>query len=104
MVRWCGDSAAADGPYDIEWTVDENIHWGHNAGPAAVARPRVSSRGSRVVLRGRLTLEPDGVAVLELAGTHILLDTADPFPRDVDGTWAELHCERDSVSLYPYEL
>ncbi|MFI2077624.1 hypothetical protein [Streptomyces triculaminicus] len=104
MVQWCGNPAAADGPYYVEWTIDEEIVWGRNASPAALTRPRVSSEGSQVCLRGRLVLEMDGVAVLELAGSQILLDTAGPLPTETDGTWVELHFERDHVTVYPYEL
>ncbi|MEX2985742.1 hypothetical protein [Streptomyces sp. C36] len=49
-------------------------------------------------------LEMDGIAVLELAGSQILLDTADPLPTEIDGTWVELRFERDHVAIYPYEL
>ncbi|MFE2236464.1 hypothetical protein ACE1OA_34880 [Streptomyces sp. JL2001] len=57
-----------------------------------------------MVLRGQLSLTQDGAAVLDLDGTKILLDFADPLPDDVADTWAELFFERENVSLYPYEL
>ncbi len=43
--------------------------------------------------------------MLEVAGTHILFDLADPPPSTaVDGTWVEISVERNSVSLWPYLL
>ncbi|MET9671010.1 hypothetical protein ABZY19_37715 [Streptomyces sp. NPDC006475] len=57
-----------------------------------------------MVLRGQLSLTEDGAAVLDLGGTNILLDLADPLPEDVGDTWVELFIEGEKVSLYPYEL
>jgi hypothetical protein len=46
----------------------------------------------------------DGAGVLDLDGTQILLDLAEPLPEGVAGTWAELYLEREKIALYPYEL
>ncbi|MFD6973292.1 hypothetical protein [Streptomyces sp. NPDC059979] len=105
MVRWCGDQAAEPGAYHVEWTVDEDIVWGQNVKPAAESGPGVRSGGHCVVLRGRL-LGPteDGVAVLDLDGTLILLDVAEPLPEDAAHVWVELFIEREKIALYPYVL
>ncbi|MFE2423421.1 hypothetical protein [Streptomyces hokutonensis] len=102
-VRWCGDRAAECGECHVEWTIDEDIVWGQNAKPA-VGIPGLRTGGHCVVLRGRLSLTEDGAAVMDLDGTNILLDLADPLPEDVGDTWVELFIEREKVSLYPYEL
>ncbi|MGW2987564.1 hypothetical protein [Streptomyces goshikiensis] len=104
MVRWCGDQTAEPGEYHVEWTVDADIVWGRNAKPAAGFGPGVRTGGHCVVLRGRLNPTEDGAAVLDLDGTLILLDVADPLPEGVAGTWVELFVEREKISLYPYEL
>ncbi|MFD4921748.1 hypothetical protein ACFWNE_10580 [Streptomyces goshikiensis] len=104
MVRWCGDQTAEPGEYHVEWTVDADIVWGRNAKPAAGFGPGVRPGGHCVVLRGRLNPTEDGAAVLNLDGTLILLDVADPLPEGVAGTWVELFVEREKISLYPYEL
>ncbi|WP_316527777.1 hypothetical protein [Kitasatospora brasiliensis] len=104
VVRWCGDRAAGPGEYHVEWDVDEDLAWGRNAGPAPDPGPLVRSDGSRVVLRGRLWLDEDGVAVLSLPGTNILLDVAGRLPDGVAGTWIELAVERARASLHPYWL
>ncbi|MBM9510147.1 hypothetical protein [Actinacidiphila acididurans] len=103
-VRWCGDPGAEPGEYHVEWTVDEVIVWGRNAKPAIGAGPEVRPGGHCVVLRGRLSLEEDGVAVLRLGDANILLELADPLPDGVVGTWVELFVEREKIALYPYEL
>jgi hypothetical protein len=103
-VRWCGDLASEPGEYHAEWTIDEDIVWGRNAKPAVGIGPEVRTRGHCVVLRGRLNLTEDGAALLDLDGTHILLDLGHPLPKGVAGTWAELFIEREKVALYPYEL
>ncbi|MFE9696703.1 hypothetical protein [Streptomyces sp. NPDC006270] len=104
-VRWCGEPAAKPGMYHVEWTVDEDIAWGQNAKPAAGVGPGVRPGGHCVVLlRGLLNLTADGAAVLDIDGTQILLDLADPLPGSVAGTWVELFVEREKIALHPYEL
>lgn len=103
-LRWCGEQDASAGPYHVEWTIDEEISWGRNAEPAAEAVPGVKAAGHCVIVRGRVELTADGAAVLDLDGTQILLDLADPLPADVAGTWIELYLEREKIALYPYEL
>ncbi|MEU6610178.1 hypothetical protein ABZ922_34895 [Streptomyces shenzhenensis] len=56
------------------------------------------------MLQGRLSLTEDGAALLDLDGTTILLDLADPLPEGVADTWVELFIEREKIALYPYEL
>ncbi|MEU5812089.1 hypothetical protein [Streptomyces sp. NPDC047718] len=90
MVRWCADQDAEPGKYHVEWTVDEGIAWGRNAKPAVDSEPGIRAGGHCVVLRGRLNLTADGAAVLDLDGTLILLDLADPMPEEVTDTWVEL--------------
>lgn len=103
-IRWCGDRAAEPGGYHVEWTIDEDILWGHNARPAAGTGPGLRTGGHCVVLRGQLSLTEDGAALLDFAGTNVLLDPADPLPEDIADTWVELFIVRDKVSLYPYVL
>ncbi|WP_329378587.1 hypothetical protein [Streptomyces sp. NBC_01716] len=103
-VRWCGDRAAEPGQYHVEWTIDEDIVWGRNAKPAAGIGPGLRTGGHCVVLRGRLSVTEHGAALLDLDGSAILLDLADPLPEGVAGTWVELFIEREKIALYPYEL
>ncbi|WP_192806321.1 hypothetical protein [Streptomyces sp. SS1-1] len=55
-------------------------------------------------MRGRLNLTEDGAALLDFAGTKVLLDLVDPLPEDVADTWVELFIEHDKVSVCPYAL
>ncbi|MFJ9244794.1 hypothetical protein [Streptomyces sp. NPDC101776] len=103
-VRWCGDLAAEPGEYHVRWTIDEDIVWGRNAKPAVRIGPGVRTGGHCVVLQGRLSLTEDGAALLDLDGTTVLLDFADPMPEGVAGTWVELFIEREKIALHPYEL
>ncbi|MEU1553816.1 hypothetical protein ABZ517_14000 [Streptomyces scabiei] len=103
-VRWCGDRAAAPGEYHVEWSIDEDIIWGRNAKPAAGAGPGLRTGGHCVVLQGRLMLTEDGAALLDLDGSAVLLDLAEPLPDGVAGSWVELFIDRDNVGLHPYEL
>jgi hypothetical protein len=57
-----------------------------------------------VIVRGWLHLTVDAAAVLDLAGTQILLDLAVPVPAEVAGTWVELFIQRENIALYPYNL
>jgi hypothetical protein len=57
-----------------------------------------------VIVRGRLDVTVDGGAVLDLAGTKILLDLAVAVPTEVAGTWVELFIQRENIALYPYNL
>ncbi len=50
----------------------------------------VTQGGHCVVVRGRLDVSVDGAAMLDLAGTVILLDLAAPVPTEAVGTWVEL--------------
>ncbi|OKJ48691.1 hypothetical protein AMK28_33960 [Streptomyces sp. CB02115] len=103
---WCGDPTGVGREHHVEWTVDEDVAWGGNTRPAILFSPGVAEvEGDRIAFRGRLGLTGDGGAVLEVAGTRILFDLADPPPSPaVDGTWVEVRVERNSVSLWPYLL
>ncbi|GAQ60785.1 hypothetical protein [Streptomyces scabiei] len=103
-VRWYGDRAAAPGEYHVEWSIDEDIIWGRNAKPAAGVGPGLRTGGHCVVLQGRLMLTEDGAALLDLDGSAVLLDLAEPLPDGVAGSWVELFIDRDNVGLHPYEL
>ena len=103
-VRWYGAPDIVPGQYHVEWAIDEDIVWGHNARPAKQASSGLETGGHCVIVRGRLTLTADGAAVLELGGDQILLETVGPFPSTTDGTWVNLYLQRDNISLYPYEL
>ncbi|KOV99550.1 hypothetical protein ADK65_17785 [Streptomyces sp. NRRL B-1140] len=100
-ARWCGDRVAGPGAYDVEWTLEEAVTWGRNARPASGTGPGVRPGGHCVVLRGRLGLEEDGVAVLHLDDADIPLDVAGPLPEDVDGLWIELFVDREKIALRP---
>lgn len=104
MVLWGGDLEEADGQHHVEWRVDEDILWGHNAGPAAIAKPGFWPHGDRVVLRGRLHFTEDGAAVLEMGDSQILFDLAAPPPKSIDRTWAEVSVAADTVSVWPYRI
>ncbi|WP_426501561.1 hypothetical protein [Streptomyces sp. D54] len=103
---WCGDPTGVGREHHVEWTVDEDMAWGCNTRPASLFSPGVAeAEDGRIVFRGRLGLTGDGGAFLEVAGTRILFDLADPPPSTaVDGIWAEVRVERNSVSLWPYLL
>ncbi|MFE2626406.1 hypothetical protein ACFYZU_28680 [Streptomyces sp. NPDC001651] len=103
-VRWRGKRAAEPGEYHVEWTIDEDITWGHNAKPAIETGPGLRTGGHCVVLRGQLSPIEDGAALLDFAGTKVLQDLTDPLPEDVADTWGELFIDSDKVSVYPYVL
>ncbi|WP_405983341.1 hypothetical protein [Streptomyces sp. NBC_00872] len=105
MVLWGGDQGEVGREHHVEWTVDEDVAWQSNTRPATLSSPALGEDGGRIVFRGRLSLAGNGGAVLEVAGTQILFDLADPPPPDaVDGTWVDVSVERNSVSLWPYQV
>ncbi|MFK4690088.1 hypothetical protein [Streptomyces pristinaespiralis] len=104
VARWCGDPDALPGRYDAEWTVDEDVAWLANTHPAPEQSYLIGPRADGLLLRGRLDEVARAAAVLDLAGTLILLDLAGPLPDGALGTWIDIHAEREKVALYPYEL
>ncbi|MFF5777555.1 hypothetical protein ACFY7Y_11470 [Streptomyces virginiae] len=105
MVLWQGALGAAGEEHHVEWTVDEDIVWGTNAGPADSAGPALSQDGDHIVFQGRLNLTEDGAAFLELGATSVLFDVAEPaLPDDADGSWIEVRADRSGVSVWPYRL
>ncbi|MFF2777132.1 hypothetical protein ACFVU3_19770 [Streptomyces sp. NPDC058052] len=100
-VLWGGGREEAEGTHVVEWTVDEDLRWGCNARPAALAEPGLRDEGDRVVLRGRLSPTEDGAAYLHVGDAPILFDLASPLPAEAHGTWVEVAVGAGSVSLHP---
>ncbi|MFC5002969.1 hypothetical protein ACFPIJ_34705 [Dactylosporangium cerinum] len=103
-VPWRGAPDAPLGRHRVEWTIDTDITWGLTAKPADETGPAILAGGHCVILRGHLRLDPDGVGVLDLSGSSILLEFDELPPPDVDGTWIQIHVPHKDVHLYPYEL
>ncbi|MFC9341753.1 hypothetical protein ACFT0G_20500 [Streptomyces sp. NPDC057020] len=102
VVLWQGAPDAVGREHHVEWTVDEDIAWSVNAWPSASGVFELREEGDRIVFRGRLSLFEDGGAVLDVGGTQILFDLADPpLPEGVDGSWVEVCAERDRVTVWP---
>ncbi|MDF6022454.1 hypothetical protein [Streptomyces sp. JH34] len=110
VVLWQGASVPVDDEHSVEWTavewtIDEDIVWAGNTGPAASSSPKLSEDGDRIVFRGRMTLEEDGAAFLDVGGTLILFDLAEPSPPEgTDGSWVEVRVGRSNVSVWPCRL
>ncbi|MFB6627121.1 hypothetical protein ACFCWD_23435 [Streptomyces sp. NPDC056374] len=102
VVLWQGAPDAVGREHHVEWTVDEDIAWAVNTWPSASGVFELREEGDRIVFRGRLSLFEDGGAVLDVGGTQILFDLADPpLPEGVDGSWVEVCAERDRVTVWP---
>ncbi|MET9536868.1 hypothetical protein ABZY16_05075 [Streptomyces sp. NPDC006553] len=102
VVLWCGDPREADGRHLIEWTVDADIDWGQNTGPAAATEPELRQEGERVIMRGRLHLTDEGAAHLQMGQLSVLFDLASPIPSSMHESWVEISVGTKSVALYPY--
>ncbi|WP_327278823.1 MULTISPECIES: hypothetical protein [unclassified Streptomyces] len=102
VVLWRGDPREADGQHLIEWTLDEDIHWGQNTQPTAAAEPELRQEGDRVIMSGRLHLIDDGAAHLQMGHWPVLFDLASPLPSGLDGSWVQVSVASDRVALYPY--
>ncbi len=103
MVLWRGDPREADGQHLIEWTVDEDLHWGQNTHPASCAEPELRQQGDLVVMSGRLHLTDDGAAYLQMGNWPVLLDLASPIPSSLDGSWVQISVGSKNVALRPYQ-
>ncbi|MEU9618685.1 hypothetical protein, partial [Streptomyces sp. NPDC048155] len=103
VVLWRGDPREADGQHLIEWTVDEDIHWGQNTQPAAAAEPELRQEGDRLIMSGRLHLTDDGAAYLQMGHWPVLLDLASPIPSSLDDSWVQISVGSESVALHPYQ-
>ncbi|MFC4517613.1 hypothetical protein [Streptomyces ehimensis] len=103
VVRWHGDPREADGWHFIEWTFDEDIHWGQNTRPVHGAEPELRQEGDRVIMSGRLHLT-DGAAYLQMGHWPVLLDLASPIPSSLDGLWVQISAGSENIALYPYAV
>ncbi|MFE1546511.1 hypothetical protein [Streptomyces sp. NPDC058718] len=103
VVLWRGDPRDADGQHLIEWTVDEDIHWGQNTRAASAAEPELRQEGDRVIMSGRLHLTDDGAVYLQMGHWSVLFDLASPVPSGLDGSWMQIGVGSDSVALHSYQ-
>ncbi|MGW2330297.1 hypothetical protein ACWC5C_31695 [Streptomyces sp. NPDC001700] len=103
QVLWRGDPQRASGQHHVEWSVDEDIHWGHNTQSASFTTPALWQEHDHVVLRGRLNLAEGSTAIFEMGDSHILFDLAAPLPESAHGTWLEIRVAGDSIALWPYQ-
>jgi hypothetical protein len=104
VVLWGGDPREADGQHLVEWTVDEDIHWGQNTHPASPAEPELRQEGDQVIMRGLLHLTEDGAAYLQMGHWSVLFDLASPVPVSRDNSWVQISARSDSITLYPYQI
>ncbi|MFF3554214.1 hypothetical protein ACFYXL_12450 [Streptomyces tsukubensis] len=105
VVVWQGAPQAVGREHYVEWTVDEDIVWSENAWPSADGTFELREDADRIVLRGWLSLDEDGVAVLDVGGSVILFDLANPpLPDGVNGSWVEVRVAPVNVTVWPYEV
>ncbi|MGV9313611.1 hypothetical protein ACWDR0_15685 [Streptomyces sp. NPDC003691] len=91
--------------HHVEWTVDEDIAWAVNARPSTADVPELREDGDCLVFRGQLGLTGDRGAVLDVGGTPILFDLADPLPpAGIDGSWVEVRVAPTRVTVWPCEV
>ncbi|WP_332759163.1 hypothetical protein [Streptomyces sp. MT206] len=72
VVLWQGAPEAVGREHHVEWTVDEDIVWTENARQSTDGTPELREDGDRIVFRGRLSLDEDGGAALDVGGSVIL--------------------------------
>ncbi|MFJ8133377.1 hypothetical protein [Streptomyces hydrogenans] len=105
VALWRGAPWDVGREHHVEWSVDEDIVWMENARPNTDGVPELREDGDHIVFRGRLSLDEDGGAVLDVGGSVILLDLADPpLPDGVDGSWVEVRVAPDNVTAWSYEV
>ncbi|MFD6415207.1 hypothetical protein [Streptomyces sp. NPDC060194] len=103
-AKWCGEPTAAGNEHHVEWTVDEDAVWGVNAHVVEDARSALTEDGERLVFRGRLQLDHDGVFTLSVGDWLVMFDGGTPPPGLADGECVEVSADRTSATLYPYLL
>ncbi|MEV0889597.1 hypothetical protein ACIOHB_30160 [Streptomyces microflavus] len=103
VVRWGGAPQEADGQHLVEWTVDDDVHWGQNTRPASSVEAELRQEGDRVIMRGLLHLTEDGVGRLQMGPWPVLFDLATPIPSGLDESWVEINVRSESVTLHPYQ-
>ncbi|TVL91345.1 hypothetical protein CD790_18380 [Streptomyces sp. SAJ15] len=105
VALWQGTPEAVGREHHVEWTVDEDIAWVGNARSSVDETPELREDGDHIVFRGRLSITEDGRAVLDVGGSVILFDIADPpLPDGVDGSWVEVRVAPANVTIWPYEI
>ncbi|MFF3085138.1 hypothetical protein ACFVRB_08825 [Streptomyces nojiriensis] len=102
VVLWGGNPQEADGQHLVEWTVDEDMHWGQNTRPASSAEAELRQEGDSVIMRGLLRLTEDGAAYLQMSHWPLLFDLASPIPSSMDESWVDISVGSESVALHPY--
>jgi hypothetical protein len=103
VAIWHGDPREANGQHLIEWTVDEDLHWGQNIEPATAATPELRQDGDRVIMSGRFQMKIDGAAYLQMGHWTVLLDLASPIPSTLHDSWVQVSVRSESVALHPYQ-
>ncbi|MEW2581326.1 hypothetical protein [Streptomyces syringium] len=103
VVLWRGDPRETDGRHLIEWTVDDDIHWGQNTRSAAATEPALRQEDDQVIMNGCLHLTNDGAACLQMGHWTVLFDLASPIPSGLDGSWVQINVGSESVALHPYQ-
>ncbi|MDQ0840806.1 hypothetical protein [Streptomyces sp. V1I6] len=104
VVLWGGDPRESDGQHLVEWTVDEDIHWGQNTHPASPSQPELRQEGDQVIMRGLLHVTEDGAAYLQMGHWSVLFDLASPIRVNMDNSWVQISARSDSITLYPYQV
>ncbi|MFF9909043.1 hypothetical protein [Streptomyces sp. NPDC013457] len=85
--------------------MDEDMVWMENARPRTDGTPELREDDDRIIFRGRLRLDEDGGAVLDVGGSVVLFDLAEPpLPEGVDGSWVEVYVAQGHVTVWRYEL
>ncbi|MBO0517210.1 hypothetical protein [Streptomyces beijiangensis] len=101
-AHWCGKPDDAPGTYTVEWTIDTELAWGQNARPSPTPGPALLTGGGCTVRRGQLDVTVDGIGVLHLGDTSVLLDLAAPLPQSAVATWVDFEVTPEEIGLYPY--
>lgn len=96
-LPWRGTDDDSPGRYLVGWTIETDLVWGRDAGPATEPEPRVLPRPDHLLVRGRL-LDP---GVLDVGGSLLIVDIAGA---PAAGAWAELRLDPATISVYPYDL
>ncbi|WP_327122097.1 hypothetical protein OG206_32235 [Streptomyces sp. NBC_01341] len=103
VVLWGGAPQEADGQHLVEWTVDDDVHWGQNTRPAPSVEAGLRQEGDRVIMRGLLHLTENGAAHLQMGPWSVLFDLATPIPSGLDESWVDINVRSESVALHPYQ-
>ena len=101
---WFAERPTPGQSYFVEFDVEEELTWGQQIVPTSSDEISLSTTDGWVRFRARCESDHDGVVLLSLGGSLVMLDVADVPAGLPAGTSVELTLDGRTIRLFPYQL